>query len=118
MGLIGAGLVGAAALGIGFGLAAHYKQSDADGRCGLAAGFGNANACTAEGLALDRAAQTYRTAAYWSIGLGAATAVVGGALLIPWRTLFGKSAQAGSPGFSVLPVVGREASGLSIQTAW
>jgi hypothetical protein len=117
---IGLAIAGGAgvALGIGFAVAAHDRQKDSDAKCGSGANYSDPNACTPEGLALGRAAGSYRTAANWTVGLGVVTAAVGGALLIPWRKLFGSSPQAGSDSLTVLPVVSGDAAGLSAHTTW
>jgi hypothetical protein len=124
-GLVAVGIAGAVGFGLGFGLASHSNQQDADTHCGTAGGFSDPNACTPEGYASDRAARAYAKAQYWSIGVGAATAVAGAALMIPWRKLLGGGTAGGSTGpketsFDVafVPVVSPTEAGVSLKTAW
>jgi len=99
-------------------LAAYANQNNSSKHCGSAVAFADPNACTPEGVAFDRAAQSYRTATYWSVGLGAGIAAVGAVLLLVPSRKAGGVAVEGERAFAVAPILSRGASGLSIQTTW
>lgn len=115
VGLVSAGIV-SAGFGIGFAAAARSNEISSNNHCGPSVGLASPNACTPDGLALNRAAQTYERAAYWGFGVGAALAVAGVATC--FLDLTGKSEQGSTRTVQLIPVVGRESSGLWLQSNW
>jgi hypothetical protein len=107
--------------GVGFGSMALVKHRAARDKCG-----GNLDACPLEhypdAQALNGAADAYRTAGYWTLGVGGAFTAAGAVLLLLARhagSADPSANQARSPleiGF--LPATGRGASGVVVQTGW
>ena len=121
---IGLGIAGlvSSGVGVGFALAARSNESNSDKHCGAAAGYSDSKSCSSEGLALNRAAQSYEKASYWTVGLGV-TALLAGVvsyITAPTSDSFRESSSAvGNPKtFRIVPVVSRESSGLWLQSNW
>jgi len=111
-------------LGVVFGFEALAKGNAANDKCD-----GNPDSCPAasyaEAKALNGAARTYRTASYWTVGIGGAASLVGAFLLVRPLIFPGKqqegemaSRRENASKIDVLPMLGPGTSGVSVRTDW